>query len=289
MRLSQLAVIIEQADPDKIYVVGDSHAVAMGGNIPGAQVLAKNSATLQQIAAQAQSVPDGVRVLLTGGANDIASLHTAAGASVTKIIRGLKKRNCRVVYVSFPPIDLNGEFADVYREAGYTAQYNRVQQATANAARAELGSNNVSGLSMSDISPADPQAIHATPQAYSKIATGITQKFAKPAPKKDQSQDTLTSNLQLDLSKVPAEDLPYLDADGDGIVTIADAQAIGLPTESFSSYSGDSYGLFGILTNFTNSNRPIDPNAPSYKQWMQDAKARGLPPKPQQSIRAGPM
>jgi hypothetical protein len=287
MRLSQLAVIIEQADPDKIYVVGDSHAVAMGGNIPGAQVLAKNSATLQQIAAQAQSVPDGVRVLLTGGANDIASLHTAAGASVTKIIRGLKKRNCRVVYVSFPPIDLNGEFADVYREAGYTAQYNRVQQATANAARAELGSNNVSGLSMSDISPADPQAIHATPQAYSKIATGITQKFAKPAPKKDQSQDTLTSNLQLDLSKVPAEDLPYLDADGDGIVTIADAQAIGLPTESFSSYSGDSYGLFGILTNFTNSNRPIDPNAPSYKQWMQDAKARGLPPKPQQSIRGG--
>ena len=81
MRLTDVFTLIEQADPDKIYVVGDSHAVAMSGSIPGAEVLAKNGANLQQIAAQAQSVPDGVRVLLTGGANDINSLHTAAGAS----------------------------------------------------------------------------------------------------------------------------------------------------------------------------------------------------------------
>lgn len=287
MRLTDVFTLIEQADPDKIYVIGDSHAAAMAGGIPGTQNLARNGADLQQIATQAQSVPDGVRVLMTGGANDINSLHTAAGASVTKIIRGLKKRNCRVIYVSFPPIDLNGEFADVYREAGYTAQYNRVQQATANAARAELGANNVSGLSLGDINPADPQAIHAKPQAYSKIAAGVSQKFAKPAPKKNTTQDTATDNLQLDLSKVPPEDMPYLDADGDGIVTIADARAIGLPTESFSSYSGDSYGLFGILTNFMNNNKPIDPNAPSYKQWMQDAKAKGLPKKPQQVVKGG--
>jgi len=287
MRLTDVFTLIEQADPDKIYVIGDSHAAAIAGGMPGTQNLARNGANLQQIATQAQSVPDGVRVLMTGGANDIDSLHTAAGASVTKIIRGLKKRNCRVIYVSFPPIDLNGEFADVYREAGYTAQYNRVQQATANAARAELGANNVSGLSLGDINPADPQAIHAKPQAYSKIAAGVSQKFAKPAPKKNTTQDTATDNLQLDLSEVPPEDMPYLDADGDGIVTIADAKAIGLPTESFSSYSGDSYGLFGILTNFVNNNKPIDPNAPSYKQWMQDAKARGLPKKPQQSVKGG--
>lgn len=287
MRLTDVLTLIEQADPDRIYVVGDSHGVALSKSIPNAQNLATTGANLQAIAAQAQSVPDGSRVLLTGGNNDISSLHTAAGASVTKIIRGLKKRNCTVVYVTFPPIDLNGEFADVYREAGYTAQYNRVQQATANAARAELGANNVAGLGMSDISPADPQAIHATPQAYSRVATGVTQKFAKPAPASSEGQNTQTSNLQLDLSKVPPEDLPYLDADGDGIVTVADAKSIGLPTESFSSYSGDAYGIFGLISNFLNSNKPVNPNSPAYKTWMQQAKQNGLPKQPNGRTQGG--
>jgi hypothetical protein len=278
MRLTDVFTLVEQADPDKIYVVGDSHAVAMGGSIPGAQVLAKNSAKLQDIAAQAQSVPDGSRVLLTGGANDIASLHTAAGASVTKIIRGLKRRNCRVVYVAFPPIDLNGEFADVYREAGYTTQYNRVQQATANAARAELGGNNVSGLSMSDISPADPNAVLATPQAYSKIAAGISQKFAKPDPAAAQSQSDVNPNsIKIDTSKIPQEHMKYLDPDGDGIVTVGDAQALGLPTETFSSYVGDEYGIFGIISNFINQNKPLNPNSPAYKNWIQNAMSNPPP------------
>jgi len=288
MRLTDVFTLIEQADPDAIYAVGDSHAAAMAKGIAGAVTLARNGANLQQIAAQAQSVPDGSRVLLTGGANDIAGLHTAAGASVTKIIRGLKSRNCRVVYVAFPPIDLNGEFADVYREAGYTAQYNRVQQATANAAKSELGANNVTALSMSDISPADPQAIHATPQAYNRVASGIVQNFAKPAPEGDASkQSTQTSNLQLDLSKVPPDDIPYLDADGDGIVTVSDAESIGLPTESFSSYSGDAYGIFGIISNFVNSNKPVNPNSPAYKNWIQQAKAAGLPKKPSGRAQGG--
>ena len=108
MRLKNLATLIEQADPNTVYVIGDSHAVAVGAGIKGATVLAKNGAKLQAIAAQAQSVPDGSSVLMSGGNNDVGSLHTAAGASVTKIIRGLKARGCRIVYVSFPPIDLNG-------------------------------------------------------------------------------------------------------------------------------------------------------------------------------------
>ena len=285
MRLTDVFTLIEQADPDKIYVVGDSHAVAMSSSIPGAEVLAKDGANLQQIAAQAQSVPDGVRVLLTGGNNDISSLHTAAGASVTKIIRALKKRNCRVVYVTFPPIDLNGEFADVYREAGYTSQYNRVQLATANAAKAELGANNVAGLGMSDISPADPKAIHATPQAYNRVATSITQKFAKPQQQPAEGK-TDTSNLQLDTSKVPPEHMKYLDPDGDGVVTVSDAEAMGLPTETFSSYSGDAFGLFGILTNFMDSNKPLNPNSPAYKNWIQNAM-QGPPPKPQRRSSGG--
>ena len=111
MRLSQVFTLIEQADPNKIYVIGDSHAIGVGRNIKGAEILAKPGAGLQAIAAQAQGVPDGVRVLMTGGANNTRANHNAAGAGVAKIVRALKNRGCAVVYVAFPPIDLNGEFA----------------------------------------------------------------------------------------------------------------------------------------------------------------------------------
>ena len=41
MNIQQLSKLIENADPDKIYVVGDSHALAVGGNLAGAEVLAE--------------------------------------------------------------------------------------------------------------------------------------------------------------------------------------------------------------------------------------------------------
>ena len=278
MRLKNLATLIETADPNTVYVIGDSHAVAVGAGIKGATVLAKNGAKLQAIAAQAQSVPDNSSVLMSGGANDVLSLHTAAAASVTKIIRGLKARGCRIVYVSFPPIDLNGEFAEIYANAGYTAQYNRVQQHTAAAAKAELGANNVTGLTMADINPQDPQRIHAKPQAYSRIAAGSVQKFVAQPEAEGQAMDN--NSLQLDVSQLSAEELAYLDRDRDGIVSVADARAAGLPMETFSSYSGDAFGLFSVLMNFMGNNKPIDPNSPAFKQWIEGERIKGAPPQP---------
>ena len=278
MRLKNLATLIETADPNTVYVIGDSHAVAVGAGIKGATVLAENGAKLQAIAAQAQSVPDNSSVLMSGGANDVLSLHTAAAASVTKIIRGLKARGCRIVYVSFPPIDLNGEFAEIYANAGYTAQYNRVQQHTAAAAKAELGANNVTGLTMADINPQDPQRIHAKPQAYSRIAAGSVQKFVAQPEAEGQAMDN--NSLQLDVSQLSAEDLAYLDRDRDGVVTVADARAAGLPMETFSSYSGDAFGLFSVLMNFMGNNKPIDPNSPAFKQWIEGERLKGAPPQP---------
>ena len=278
MRLKNLATLIETADPNTVYVIGDSHAVAVGAGIKGATVLAENGAKLQAIAAQAQSVPDNSSVLMSGGANDVSSLHTAAAASVTKIIRGLKARGCRIVYVSFPPIDLNGEFAEIYANAGYTAQYNRVQQHTAAAAKAELGANNVTGLTMADINPQDPQRIHAKPQAYSRIAAGSVQKFVAQPEAEGQAMDN--NSLQLDVSQLSAEELAYLDRDRDGVVTVADARAAGLPMETFSSYSGDAFGLFSVLMNFMGNNKPIDPNSPAFKQWIEGERLKGAPPQP---------
>ena len=285
MRLTDVFTLIEQADPDKIYVIGDQHGAAMASAIQNAQSLAKPGATIQQIAAQAQSVPDGSKVVVTGGANDSKQLHTAVGAGLYKILTSLRDRDCVVTYVAFPPIDLNDEFADVYRENGIDSNYNRVQQATAKEANRALGANYVTSLSMRDINPADPQALTATPQAYAQRAAGIVQLFNK-APKQGSKGPSVdTQNLQLDLSKVPPEDIPYLDIDGDGIVTVNDAKSIGLPTESFSSYTGDAFGLFGILSNFINDNKPVNPNSPAYKTFMQNAKAAGAPPP--QKIKGG--
>jgi hypothetical protein len=271
MRLSKVFTLLEQADPNKIYVVGDSHAVAMSKNISGAVNLARNGAPIQQIAAQAQSVPDGSRVLLTGGANDIAGNHNAAGAGVTKIIRGLKKRNCSVVYVAFPPIDLNGEFADVYREAGYTSQYNRVQQATANAAKAELGANNVAGLSMGDISPADPQAIHATPQAYSRVAQKGAKLLAS-APKKAAATGEVTDPrlTPVELEGFSKDEMAALDVDGDGKVTTGDLSDIGVETSLFAT-GDDFFGIFGVLMDYMNKTKTLKRSSPRMDFHLQRA------------------
>jgi len=234
MRLSKLFTLIEQADPNKIYVIGDSHAVAIGKSIGGTEVLASNGATLSQIGAQAQSVPDGSRVIVTGGANDTRTNHNAAGAAVKKILRGLKSRGCTPIYVSFPPIDLNGEFADVYREAGLNNQYNLVQQFTSKAASSELGANYVTGLTMSDISPGDPQAIHATPAAYNRVAQGIVQQFKKTPPKTTGDNQVSDPRLvPVNLEGFEPEEIAALDVDGDGKVTTGDLSDVGVTSSLF--------------------------------------------------------
>jgi len=272
MRLKNLAIILEQADPNTVYVIGDSHAVSAGKYITGAQILAQNSAKLQNIAAQAQSVPDNSRVLLSGGNNDYAGLHTAAGASVSKIIRALRSRGCSVVYLSFPPIDLNGEFADVYREAGYTSQYNRVQQATASAAKAELGANNVVGLTMADISPADPQARHATPQAYNRTANSAVKQFrvAKQT-SADPNQVTDPRLVPVELQGFTREEAALLDVDGDDKVTTGDLNDIGVETQLFAT-GDDFFGLFGILLDYMGKVKTLKRSSPRMDVYLDRAR-----------------
>ena len=106
MRISSLVTLIEQSDPSKTHVIGDSHAVAVGAKISGSVILAKNGAAVSAIAAQAQSVPDGAPVIMTAGANNVKQPSGVAN-DVLKIAQGLLARRCRVVYVGFPPIRLD--------------------------------------------------------------------------------------------------------------------------------------------------------------------------------------
>ena len=283
MRISKLATLIEQADPNRTHVIGDEHAVSIAANIPNAVVLAKRGAGLQDIAAQAQSVPDGMPVLVTGGSVDGVrrAQHLVAGAQLKKILQGLKARRCMPVYVAHPAVDLNGEYAELYKNAGIDSQYNRVQAQTAQAAKAVLGQNYVTSIAMTQINKMDPNRILATPSAYAQIATSAGKVLASAAQTAKTAPDTQTKvapdSLQLDTSGLPEEDIPYLDTDGDGVVTMSDAKAAGLPMDTFSSLSGDKYGIFSILSDFVRQSQRIDANSPSYKEFIRRAKQRGLP------------
>ena len=285
MRISKLAKLIEQADPNKTHVIGDEHAVSIAANIANSVVLAKRGAGLGDIAAQAQSVPDGMPVVVTGGAVDGVrrAQHLVAGAQLKKILQGLKARGCMPVYVAHPPVDLNGEYAELYKNAGIDSQYNRVQAETARAAKGVLGQNYVTSIPRTQINKMDPQRILATPSAYAQIATSTGNVLQKAAQAAQAAPDTQTQvapdSLQLDTSGLPAEDIPYLDTDGDGVVTMSDAKAAGLPMDTFSSLSGDKYGIFSILSDFVKQSQSIDPNSPSYKEFIRKAKERGLPNK----------
>ena len=84
----------------EIYVIGDSHAKAMGGS----NNLAANGARLSAIARQANQVPDGATVYMTGGHNDVtagSSPQNIANA-VASIINNLKSKDCTVNYILFP-------------------------------------------------------------------------------------------------------------------------------------------------------------------------------------------
>ena len=84
----------------EVYVIGDSHARAMGGSNNSAV----DGARLNAISSQAEQVPDGSTVWMTGGHNDVAAGASAESIanSVKRIVDGLKARNCTVNYVLFP-------------------------------------------------------------------------------------------------------------------------------------------------------------------------------------------
>jgi len=84
----------------EVYVIGDSHAKAMGG----ANNLASNGARLSAIATQANNVPRGATVYMTGGHNDVpAGTNPQQIASqVQSIISTLEGKGCTVNYILFP-------------------------------------------------------------------------------------------------------------------------------------------------------------------------------------------
>ena len=261
MKISTLFTLLEQADPDKIYVIGDSHAVSIAANIPNAQLLAQNGASLDDIATQAQSVPDGVRVLVTGGANNHAGHAQAAGATLTRLLRTMKNRGVRSIYVAFPKIDLNGVHRDVYSAGGYNSNYDRVQTATSRAASSVLGSNSVLSLQMNEINPRDPMRIHATPQAYSRVATSAAQKFEALGSGQQTSQggeDLNPESIAVNVDALDPEDRELLDLDGDGIVSVADTEQAGIPPKMFVDGGGEFFGIFSVLSNFVNKQQELE-------------------------------
>lgn len=100
-RISEKQIINEAGQAQgETYVIGDSHAKAMGGN----NNLAANGARLSAIARQASQVPNGSDVYMTGGHNDVAagSRPESIAGQVKAIIDGLKSKDCTVNYILFP-------------------------------------------------------------------------------------------------------------------------------------------------------------------------------------------
>jgi peptidoglycan hydrolase-like protein with peptidoglycan-binding domain len=84
----------------EVYVIGDSHAKAMGG----ANNLASNGARLSAIATQANNVPNGATVYMTGGHNDVpaGTSPQQIASQVQSIINTLQGKGCTVNYILFP-------------------------------------------------------------------------------------------------------------------------------------------------------------------------------------------
>lgn len=84
----------------EVYVIGDSHAAAMGGS----NNLAANGARLSAIARQAQRVPEGATVYMTGGHNDVpaGTSPQQIASQVQSIISSLEGKGCTVNYILFP-------------------------------------------------------------------------------------------------------------------------------------------------------------------------------------------
>ena len=90
--------ITEQASG--VYIVGDSHAKALGGTNNSAE----NGARLDAIARQADRVPAGSVVVMSGGHNDVAagSSPQQIASRVSQIVRDLDAKGSTVYYILFP-------------------------------------------------------------------------------------------------------------------------------------------------------------------------------------------
>jgi len=97
MRFYEFKITEQQS---QIYIIGDSHAKALIGS----NNLASNGARLTSIAQQAQRVPEGATVYMSGGHNDVAAGTSpqAIASQVKSIVDTLEAKGCTVRYVLFP-------------------------------------------------------------------------------------------------------------------------------------------------------------------------------------------
>jgi len=101
MRFNEFKIVeAKLREANEVYVIGDSHAVAMGGS----NNLAANGARLSAIARQAQRVPEGATVYMTGGHNDVTAGTSPQqiASQVQSIISSLDGKGCTVNYILFP-------------------------------------------------------------------------------------------------------------------------------------------------------------------------------------------
>jgi len=153
----------------EVYVIGDSHAVAMRGS----NNLAVNGARLAAISSQAQQVPDGATVYMTGGHNDVAAGLQPQGIAnqVQNIIEALEGKGCTVNYILFPTGSNNRNQENM----------NPTREAISNAVTV---ANDLNGCTM------QADGIHCQLSAYSGI---VTNSAASSGP---EEQDSSTDGLQ---------------------------------------------------------------------------------------------
>ena len=170
----------------EVYVIGDSHAVAMGG----ANNLAANGARLSAIARQAQRVPEGATVYMTGGHNDVpaGTSPQQIASQVQSIISSLEGKGCTVNYILFPE-----------------GSSNTNQQQMAPARQAISGSVTVArdldGCSLSD-------GIHCQMNAYSGIVENQPRTAFAGDPAVDAETDDAEANNGLQAGPpYPQEDM----------------------------------------------------------------------------------
>lgn len=150
-----------------VYVVGDSHGVAIksAGGFLGNPV---SGAPTSKIATQVAAVPNGSTVVVSSGNNDFYRSPEKVASAVQDIVNKLHDKDCHVVLVVFPPIDLNGQYAQTYSKANYNSNYNQVRRAVLN-----VNADHVLELTTNDINSKDSMKIHATSHAYKRIADAV--------------------------------------------------------------------------------------------------------------------
>ena len=90
----------EAQDSQLTFVIGDSHAKALGG----ANNLAQNGATLSSIFQQARYVPTGSKVVFSGGHADVARglKPQQISSLIAALMDSMKSRGIEAEYILFP-------------------------------------------------------------------------------------------------------------------------------------------------------------------------------------------